>query len=180
MLSEDFLFVDFLVYAGWGIGAILFLVGVFKKGLRLLIIIGIAVPGGAIVLAASEKVVLNFNVVVMTESDQGMAWQHVRSFSGGEYQFGDGTQTPITKPEGGMIATVVINDSDRPVRVVRVAYAAANKPPGFGGRDDVMSVAPGRTGGTLKRIGHIGPESEGPPDTIDSATSYDTLDWLTW
>lgn len=180
MLSEDFLFLDFLVYAGWGIGVVLLLVGVFNKGLRLLIFIGIAVPGGAIVFAASEKVVLKFDVVVMTESDQGMAWQHVRSFTGGEYQFRDGTQTSITKPGGGMIATVVINDSDRPVRVVRVAYAAPNKPPGLGGQEDVVSVEPGRTGDTLKRIGHIGPESEGPPDTIDSVTSYETLDWLTW
>ncbi len=180
MLSEDILFLDFLVYAGWGIGVALFLVGVFKKDLRLLIFIGIAVPGSAIVFATSEKVVLNFEVVVMTESDQGMAWQHVRSFTGGEYRFRDGTRTSITKPDGGMIATVVINDSNRPVRVVRVAYAAPPKPPGLGGREDVVSVEPGRTGGTLKRIGHTGPESDGPPDTIDSVTSYETLDWLTW
>ena len=180
MLSEDILILDFLVYAGWGIGVVLFLVGVFKKGLRLLIFIGIAVPGSDIVFATSEKVVLNFEVVVVTESDQGMGWQHIRSFTGGEYQFRDGTRASITKPEGGMIATVVVNDSDRPLRVVRVAYAAPPKTPGFGGREDVVSIEPGRTGGTLKRIGHIGPESEGPPDSIDSVTSFETLDWLTW
>ena len=152
---------------------VLFLVGVFKKGLRLLIFIGIAVPGSAIVFATSEKVVLNFEVVVVTESDQGMGWQHIR-WTGGEYQFRDGTRASITKPEGGMIATV---SSTIPIgRSASSGWLRAPQDPRLRRRVDRT----GSTGGTLKRIGHIGPESEGPPDSIDSVTSFETLDWLTW
>ena len=180
MLSEEILFLDYLTYAGWGLGFVLLLVGLLKGHLRILILIGIAVPVAALLLVTSQKIVLKFEVVITTESDTGLSWRHVNAFTGGEYVFRDGTRAPITKPEGGPIATVVINDSDRPVRVVRVAYTANPQIPGSEGQEEIAVIEPGALGHTLARIGHFGPESEGPPGTMKSVSSFGSLDWLNW
>ena len=33
---------------------------------------------------------------------------------------------------------------------------------------------------SLARVEHVGPQAEGPPATIMSQSSFDTIDWLTW
>lgn len=180
MLTEDMLYLDYALYAGWILGIGLFLIGVFNRHWRILIYLGIAVAGGGVAFVTSEKMTLKFEVVIAEESEKGMSWRKVRSFTGGEYQFRDGSRARIAKPEGGMIGTVVINDTGRPLRVVSVAYTSTPRIPGPGGRDEVAVIKPGQIGGILSRIGHFGPESEGPPKTIESLSSFDTISWLTW
>ena len=180
MLTEDTLYLDYLLYAGWILAIGIVLVGVFNRHWRILILLGIAVAGIAVAIVTSQKIPLNFEVVIVEESDKGMSWRQIRSFTGGEYWFRDGSRARITKPEGGMIATVVINDARRRLRVVNVSYTSTPGIPGPGGRDEIAVIEPGRIGGILSRVEHFGPEIEGPPDTIESVQSFETINWLTW
>ena len=180
MLSEDTLFIDYLTYASWVLGLGLILVGLFRRHLRLLIAAGLALPGAMVGIDFSQKVPLMFDVVVVEQHDGTISWREVRQFVGGHYTFRDGTRVSITKPAGGPIGTVVVNDSDRRLRIIRVSYSSTPRMPGPGGRDEVAVIDPRTTGASLERVEHFGPERAGPPSSIKSLSSFDTLDWLAW
>jgi len=180
MLTEDTLYLDYLQYAGWIFGIVLFLIGVFNRHWRILIYLGIAVAGIGVAFVTSQKIPLKFEVVIVEEAGKGISWRKIRSFTGGEYRFRDGSRTRITKPEGGMIATVVINDARRPLRVVNVSYTSTPRIPGPGGREELAVIEPRQISGILSRVEHFGPESEGPPTSIKSVQSFETINWLTW
>ena len=180
MLNENTLFLDMLTYASGVVGVILLLAGLFKSHLRFLILIGLALPSGVLAISFSQKVPLMFDVVIVEQAESGISWRKVRQFTGGEYTFRSGRTAEIAKPAGGPIGTVVINDSNRRLRVIRVFYTATPHRPGPGGREEIAVIDSGKTAATLKRVEHFGPESEGPPPSIKSATSFDSLDWLTW
>ncbi len=179
MLTEDTLYLDYLSYLSWAVGAGLIVYGLVGR-VRLFLILGLAVPSGMLAISASQKVTLKFDVVIVDESDGEIKWRKVRQFVGGEYTFRDGKSSRITKPVGGPIGTVVINDSERELRIIRVAYTSTPNLPGPGGRDVVATIQPGDTGDSLERVEHFGPEAKGPPDSIMSYSSFDTLDWLAW
>ena len=180
MLVEDTLFLDYLSYASFVVGAALIVIGVFRRHQRLLIFIGFAVPGATLGWSVSEKIPLQFDVVIVEQPAGEIAWRKVLKFVGGEYAFDDGRRVRLDKPEGGPIATVVVNDTRRRLHIIRVAYAA--NPRLYGAiRDADISVIEARgTGATLARIEHFGPRSEGPPASIQSLSSTDTIDWLAW
>ena len=180
MLTEDTIFLDYLLYAGWIFGIVLFLIGVFKAHLRILIYLGIVVAGGGVALVVSQKIPLQFEVVVLEEANSVISWQKTLSFTGGKYRFRDGSHAAITKPESAMIATVLINDTSRVIRVINVAYTATPNILDPGGRDEVIAIEPGNTGGVLSRIEHFGPQAEGPPASIKSVQSFDTINWVAW
>ena len=180
MLAEDTLFLDYLTYGGGAVGIGLVLVGLFRSHLRVLIIAGLALPSAMVGIDYSQKVPLMFDVVVVEQPDGNISWRKVTGFVGGSYTFGDGSSVSITKPEGGPIGTVVVNDSDRRLRIIRVTYGSKPRLPGPGGRDEVAVIDPRKTGATLERVEHFGAESEGPPPSMMSVSSFDTLDWLAW
>lgn len=179
MLIEDTLIWDYLTYlvGAAGVGMIIF--GLLWRN-SLLIILGIVLPGGMLALSASQKITLKFEVVIVDQSGGTMAWRKVKQFVGGDYSFRDGRDVRISKPKGGPIGTVVINDSNQKLQIIRVIYTANPQIPGPSGRDIVAVIDPGKTGNSLKRVEHFGPMSEGPPGTIKSLSSFDTLDWLAW
>lgn len=180
MLVEDTLFLDYLTYASYAVGGALIIVGLLRSHLRLLCFIGVAVPGGMVEISVSQKISLQFDVVILEEPAEGMVWRTVDNFIGGEYVFGDGRRVKVEKPQGGPVATVVINETRRRLHIVRVSYSANTRLPGPGGDEEVATIEAGEAGATLARIGHIGPRADGPPGTMKSVSSIDTLDWLTW
>ncbi len=179
MLSEDLLIWDYLTYAGGAAGVGIIVFGLLRRS-SALVILGFVLPSGALALGASQTVVLKFDVVVVEQPGGTMTWRTVRQFVGGEYTFRDGSRARITKPAGGPIGTVVVNDSDRRLQIIRVSYTSTPRIPGPGGRHLVADIASGKTGTSLERVEHFGPENEGPPETIKSLSSFDTLDWLAW
>ena len=180
MLTEDTLFLDYLTYASAVVGAGMIVMGLIRRHMRWLMIAGIVLPSAALAFSVSETVMLKFDVVIVTQPGGLMSQRTVRQFVGGEYVFDDGKRVRIAKPQGGPIGTVVVNDTDRQLRIVRVSYTSTPRIPGPGGDDEIAVIEPGGTGGTLKRIGHFGPEAEGPPGAMKSLSSFDTIDWLTW
>ena len=180
MLTEDTLLLDYLTYASWAVGLGLILVGLFRRHLRLLIVAGLALPSAMVGINYSQKIPLMFDVVVVEQHDGTISWRKVRKFVGGQYTFRDGSRASVAKPEGGPIGTVVVNDSDRRLRIIRVSYSSTPRMPGLGGRDAVAVIDPRMTGTTLERVEHFGPERAGPPSSIMSHSGFDTLDWLAW
>ena len=120
--------------------------GLFRSHLRVLIIAGLALPSAMVGIDYSQKVPLMFDVVVVEQPDGNISWRKVTGFVGGSYTFGDGSSVSITKPEGGPIGTVVVNDSDRRLRIIRVTYGSKPRLPGPGGRDEVAVIDPRKDG----------------------------------
>lgn len=179
LFTEDTLYLDYLSYLSWAIGAGLIVYGLVGR-IRLFLILGLAVPSGMLAISASQKVTLKFDVVIINETGGQIEWRKVKQFVGGEYVFRDGSTMRISKPAGGPIGTVVVNDSDRDLQIIRVPYSSRPNLPGPGGWDVIATIRPGETGDSLERVEHFGPEDQGPPGSIQSYSSFDTLDWLAW
>jgi hypothetical protein len=179
MLAEDTLFLDILIYASVVLGGGLIVFGLIRRQLRILIIVGLAVPGAMLVIAVSQKIPIQFDVMIVQKPAGEITWRKESKFVGGEYEFGDGRRVRLEKPAGGPIATVVVNDTNRRLHVIRVSYAANPRTPGFGDKE-ITVIDAGSIGSTLARIEHVGPRSGGPPGSMKSLSSFDTLDWLAW
>ncbi|MDA0656825.1 MAG: hypothetical protein O2912_10500, partial [Proteobacteria bacterium] len=129
MLHQEMLLQDYMVYVTWAGGAIFGLAGLALSRLRVLIIVGIAIPLVGLPTLQAQKAALSFEVTIVesavesaVESDKdaevqkGIKWRTVRDFRGGTYSFKNGEVVAIARPDaGGWKGTVVINQSTKPL-----------------------------------------------------------------
>ncbi|MDP6803802.1 MAG: hypothetical protein QF902_00525 [Rhodospirillales bacterium] len=78
MLAEDTLFLDYLTYASVVVGGGLILFGLIQRRFRILVIIGLAVPGATVGFAFSQKVPMRFDVMIVQEPGGEISWRKVR------------------------------------------------------------------------------------------------------
>ena len=77
LLTEDTLYLDYLSYLSWAIGAGLIVYGLVGR-IRLFLILGLAVPSGMLAISASQKVTLKFDVVIINETGGQIEWRKVK------------------------------------------------------------------------------------------------------
>lgn len=188
MLAQEMFFQDYVPYAIWaGCGALV-LGGLFLSRLRVLIIIGVAIPLVGLPMLSAQKLALSFEVTIVEDAldenaQSDIKWRTVKDFRGGTYTFRDGKVTPVTRPDaGGWKGTVIINQSTKPLIVYVVPYATAATAGSFPEItwDVGWTVAPDSSQEVPRVIGHIGSKQNQPPKTILSHTGLDTLLWMTW
>jgi len=181
MLSEETQFVDYLFYASLLPGLALVVLGALNSQMRLLLYIGIAIPGMALAYATSEKIPIKFEVMVVRESDGGMTTELTKQFVGGSYTFSDGRTEPVSKPGVKQVETVLINDSPRPLNMSAAIYTASSRASPSGGRENVGTIAPGGIGHVPSRHIFTGPQSDGPPKSIEDKGVHDVMVyWVYW
>ncbi len=181
MLSEETLFVDYLFYASWLPGLVLVVVGALNSQMRLLIFIGIAMPGGALVFASSQTVAIKFEVMVFKQVGDTLETELTRQFVGGDYTFGDGRIEAVTKPGVKQVETVLINDSPKTLDISSALYGVNPQGRLGGDRENVGTIGPGEFSHVPSRHIVAGPESEGPPTSILDQGWHDVVVyWVNW
>lgn len=183
MLVPEFFIIDIMHYGAWALGAIMVIGGFFAGSLRFLVIVaGIAVPILGTASIEAQKKALSFDVTVLEESQGSVTWRTIPDFRGGTYTFGNGSVTPVTRPESGRRGTVVINETEKRLIIYVVPYATTAVGRNFPITSWAVgwTVPPMSTLGIPRSIGHVGAKGHPPPDAIKSHTDLDTLLWLTW
>ena len=183
MLVPEFSMLDVMHYGAWALGALVVVAGFFAGSLRFFVIAaGVAVPLLGTASIEAQKKALSFDVTVVEDSGDTVAWRTVSDFRGGTYTFGNGTVAPVTRPEGGRRGTVVINETEKRLTVYVIPYATAVVGRGFPkiSWEVGWTVPPTGAMAIPRTIGHVGTRDQPPPDTIRSHTDLDTLLWLTW
>ena len=183
MLVPELSMIDYMHYGAWALGALVVGGGFYAGSMRFFVIIaGFAVPLLGTASINAQKKALSFDVTVLEETPKRIAWRTASDFRGGTYTFGDGTVTPVTRPEGGRRGTVVVNNTRKHLTIYVVPYSTATIGRNFPitAWEVGWTVLPMSTLAVPRTIGHVGTKDLPPPDTIQSHTDLDTLLWLTW
>jgi hypothetical protein len=109
------------------------------------------------------------DVIICTEGAGGVETRRMVLFGTATYDNHHGG----LKVGAGSGETWIVNDTSRPMRIQQVYYGI-----GIGGFDPIP-VPAGEVVGYDDEIQHLGP-GDAPPSQIQSETSIDSRQWLTW
>lgn len=149
----------------------------WRRRSRLLLALAVLIGGGLAVLGPMQQASRAHHVVIVRAAADGPAVDERQLQGPATVRFANGATAQLVPPPHAGRGSWVVNDTDRPVAVREVLYAAAAlKIPD----QPVAVIAPYSLGPTSGPVRYWGQGGHAPPATISSVAAVESRLWLTW